>query len=126
MIMKYESIWADYRRIRKRGMYALLAFVALPFLVIPSIGLLMNLIKEPIPTALVDLLFFIEVILLLTAGYYAYVQYTWECPRCGERFGRLHDECQNCGLPKWADEEDGQLDEDTNTSSGEKRSGPRI
>jgi ribosomal protein L37E len=122
----YDSSWAEYRRIRKRGMYALVAFIALPFLVIPSIGLLANFIKSPISTVSVNLLFFVEVVLLFTAGYLAYIQYTWECPRCGERFGRLHDECQNCGLPRWANESDFQSDGDMNRSDGGGRSGPRI
>jgi hypothetical protein len=119
----YESRWAEYRSIRKRGIYALLAFVVLPFLIIPAIGLLTGIIATSITNVFVNVLFLIEVGLLFTAGYYAYLQYTWDCPRCGERFGRLHDECQNCGLSKWAGESETQLSESAKDSG---RSGPRI
>ena len=119
----YESRWAEYRSLRKRGIYALLAFIVLPFLIIPAIGLLTGIIASSVATVFVNVLFLIEVGLLFTAGYYAYLQYTWECPCCGERFGRLHDECQNCGLPKWARESELQQGEGTNDSG---RSGPRI
>jgi len=114
----YESRWSEYRRIRKWGISALIAFVVLPFLGIPSIGLLTNLIAPSIATLLVNLLFLIEVGLLFTAGYFAYLQYTWECPRCGERFGRLHEECQNCGLAKWAGEREGGEDVNESRRSG--------
>ena len=72
---------------------------------IPLLGLLLRFRMFQFLTHLSMLPFFVEAALMGAISYFAYYHYVWECPRCGERFGRLHEECQNCALPKWANDD---------------------
>jgi len=113
----YALRWAEYRLIRKCGMVALIAFLATPFVIIPIFGWLLRFSAFHFLTRLAMVPFLIEAALLFAAGYFAWKQYTWQCPRCGEPFGRLHEECRNCGLPKWANQIDSELGGDGAVSS---------
>ena len=106
---EYALEWAEYRRNSRHGIYALFAFLAAPFVMIPTFGLLLHFSAFQFLTHLGMLPFFVEAVLMLAAGYFGWWQYTWECPRCGQPFGRHHEECQNCALPKWATEDDSEL-----------------
>jgi hypothetical protein len=115
---EYAPKWAEYRRICKCGIYALVAFFAAPFVIIPILSLLLHF---GMPQSLIHsntIPFLIEAGLMITAMYFGWRQYTWECPRCGEPFGRLHEECQNCALPKWASEDETALLRDNVVSGG--------
>jgi hypothetical protein len=70
--------------------------------------------------------FIAGVAFMLITGYFAYLHYIWECPRCGKRFGRNHVECKNCSLPKWANEDDSELTEEEVASGVRVWPRPRI
>ncbi|MGA7243316.1 MAG: hypothetical protein WBX19_09050 [Terracidiphilus sp.] len=106
--MKDESIQAlnEYRRIRKTELYALAIFLLFPFVIFPVLGFLLRFQSFSFLIRLGMIPFLCELTLLITIGHCEYLQYVWECPRCGTPFGRKREECQNCSLPKWATEND--------------------
>ena len=120
----YATNWANYKHVRNCAIYSLLAFFVGPFVLIPLLGLLLRFSAFQFLAPLSMLPFVIEVALAGATLYFAYLHYIWECPRCGERFGRLHEECQNCALPKWAID-DLDLSDRADTSNAKWRK-PRI
>jgi hypothetical protein len=102
---KYAGKWAEYRRICKFAVISLVGVVGVPFLSFLILVLLLQLTRLQLPWSLAQLPFLLGSACLFLAVYFGRRQYTWECPRCGRRFGRLHEECQNCALPKWANDD---------------------
>jgi hypothetical protein len=98
----YAAEWAEYKHLRNCAIYSAVAVFAAPFLAVALLGLLLRFPTFQFLTHLGMLPFLIGVALMGSTLFYAYLHYAWQCPRCGERFGRLHEECQNCALPKWA------------------------
>jgi len=123
---EYAPKWAEYRRICTWGIYSLVAFIAIPFGMIAISGVLMRFGLFGFLDHLSMLPFITGVALMFITGYFAYLHYIWECPRCGERFGRNHVECQNCALPKWANEDDSELAEEEVASGKRVWPKPRI
>jgi hypothetical protein len=123
---EYASKWAEYRRICKCGLLSLVTFLLFPFVIIPVFGLLLRFSMFGFLERSNMILFLFEGALMFATLYFAWCQYTWECPRCGEPFGRLHAECQNCALPKWANENDSDLSRDDVESGRAEWPKPRI
>jgi hypothetical protein len=98
----YAAQWAEYKHLRNCAVYSAVALFVGPFLTIPLLGFLLRFRMFHFLTHLSMLPFLVGVACLGSTGYFAYLHYLWQCPRCGEQFGRLHDECKNCALPKWA------------------------
>jgi hypothetical protein len=109
----YAATWTAYRRMRKFRVYALIAFLTGPFVMIPMLGFLLRFATFQFLLNLKTLPLLIECALLLAVGYCERMQYKWECPRCGKAFGRLHEECQHCALPLWARADDCDLNVDS-------------
>ena len=120
----YAAQWAEYKHLRNCAIYSGVSLFALPFLTVILLGLLLRFQAFQFLTHLDMLPFLVGVAFMGSALYFAYLHYVWQCPRCGERFGRLHEECQNCALPKWATD-DSDLNE-RETVSGMKWPKPRI
>ena len=93
----YTLRWSAFRRICSFALLSPIALLATPFLLGPVSLFLFHSLIPLYPIALV---------IMSAAGYFIWRYITWPCPRCGEPFGRFRDECQNCFLPKWADEDD--------------------
>lgn len=102
MKTEYELKWSEYRRIRRHGLFALIALFTIPFATVEIFAVLLKFGAFQFLNNLTMLPFLLGAIFLVVAAYFQWRQYTWECPRCGEPFGRLHEECRNCGLPRWA------------------------
>ena len=102
----YESNWAEYGRICRYFRLALIATLTLPFLIVLITSLLMRFKAFQFLYAISNLPFLLGCVLLFAALYFAYVKYTWNCPRCGRRFGQS-EECGYCSLPRLADQDDG-------------------
>jgi hypothetical protein len=123
---EYELKWADYKRLCKFGKYTFIALVTVPFLLVAVFGLLLHFSPFQFPILLGNLPFVIGIVLMFVTLYFAWSHYIWECPRCSERFGRFHEECQNCGLPKWASENDLELTAEDVAAGKGKWPQPRI
>ena len=102
---QYAAQWVEYKHLRNCAIYSMVALFAAPFLIVMLLGLLLRFRVFQFLTHLDVLPFLIGVAFMGSTLYFAYLHYVWQCPRCGERFGRLHEECQNCALPKWADDD---------------------
>jgi hypothetical protein len=122
----YESQWDDYRRGCKLGIYSLITFFVSPFVMIPTLGFLLHFRMFQFLTNVSQIPFLIEVVLLIATGYFYWRFHTWQCPRCGEPFGRLHEECQNCGLPKWSSENECEFSREDVESCKAEWPKPRI
>lgn len=114
----YAAQWADYRHLRNRAIYSFVAFFAVSFLLIPLLGLLLRFPAFQFLSRVRMLPFLVEVALAGVILYFAYLHYCWECPRCGERFGMLYDECQNCALLKWANDDSESSEHETDPGEG--------
>ena len=128
MAMKdeYSLKWVDYRRLCKYGKYSLVALVTVPFALLLILGFLSRLGAPQFIDNLAIILFPIEVALMITTVYFAWGHYIWRCPRCGEPFGRFHEECQNCALLKWATENDCEFSREDVESGRAEWPRPRI
>jgi hypothetical protein len=99
---KYAENWAKYKRLAGYELFAVVGIVLIPLLLLPILFLL-NL-SWPLDPVIVVLFF--------AAAYFHYCRYIWPCPRCGERFngrfgiGGIREKCQNCALPKWANDDE--------------------
>jgi hypothetical protein len=102
---KYGAQWAEYKHLRNYAIYSLLALFVGPVLMVLVLGLLLRFPVFQSLNHLSMLPFLFGAALMGATGYFAYRHYIWQCPRCGEQFGRLHEECQNCALPKWANDD---------------------
>jgi len=118
---EYAMQWAEYRHICKSGTYSLLATFILPFALVAILGILLRFKIFGSLGTLSALPFITGVALLINTASYGYLHYTWKCPRCGECFGRDHEECQYCALPKWANEDDSKPLEDELASNSDIR-----
>lgn len=100
---EYSYEWAELRKIQRRMLKALLAGIAVAFLV---------LLANHVPS-MCFAVFAVWVIVVYTL-FVGNAEYSlWSCPRCGQpfhfrmiRFGRWGNpftrRCMNCGLPRWA------------------------
>jgi len=104
---KYAPRWAEYRRISRYAAIAFTGFIAIPFLIVAVFALLLRFSLAQLPTDISDLAPIVGAAFMLVAMAFVWRLYTWTCPRCGERFGWRHEECQHCSLPKWANGDDG-------------------
>ena len=99
---KYAASWAEYKRLARYELFAVVGIVLIPILFLPVLSLL-NL-SWPLEL--------VAFVLFLAAAYFHYCRYIWPCPRCGEPFngrlgiGGIREECQNCALPKWANDDE--------------------
>ena len=109
----YAAQWADYKHLWNRAIYSFVTFFAGPFFLIPLLGLLLRFPAFQFLSRVSMLPFFVEVALAGATLYFAHLHYVWECPRCGERFGMLHEECQNCALLKWANDDSESSEHET-------------
>ncbi|MGI8788312.1 MAG: hypothetical protein ACR2HG_11185 [Pyrinomonadaceae bacterium] len=109
--MSYKEKWDDYKKRSRIYWFAVMVFV-----VALAIGLPLAVTKFS-PT-----LFYVYLSALGAAGFaisvFGFYQTHWKCPRCGQPFFRRPDwlgkifynlfarRCMNCGLPKWAENDD--------------------
>lgn len=101
----YAAEWAEYKHLRDYAIYSAAALIAAPFLTVALLGLLLRIPAFQFLTHLGMLPFLIGVVFMGLTLYFVYLHYVWQCPRCRERFGQHHEECQNCALPKWANDD---------------------
>jgi hypothetical protein len=99
---KYSASWAEYKRLARYELLAVVGIVLIPILLLPVLSLLK--LRWPLELAVF--------VLFLAVVYFHYCRYVWQCPRCGEQFngrlgiGGIREECQNCALPKWANDDE--------------------
>jgi hypothetical protein len=123
---EYARRWGEYRRICKWGICSLVALIAIPFAMVAIFGVMIRFGLSGFLDHLSLLPFITGVALMFATGYFAYCHYVWECPRCGKRFGRNHVECQNCALPKWANNDDSEPTQEEDASGARVGPKPRI
>ena len=106
--MSYAQQWNDYKKRSRLYWLGVMIFVLALAVGLPLVITFHN-----------DVLFYFYIIALGIAGIavniYGYHRSFWKCPRCGEPFFRSQKwrgtmlypifarQCQNCGLPKWAE-----------------------
>ena len=109
----YHQRWLEYRRLRNQVVFATLSIFPL--------ALIFSLIGDLIPKAQ----FAMYLASALVVGWLGTAYITgaranvFLCPRCGEKFAQqwwyrgsvvFARRCAHCGLPKYANEEDPQVD----------------
>jgi hypothetical protein len=96
----YSLKWAKFKRIRFLAICTPIVFLSLPAL----------WVFLPLGNSANWLLYAIGITLIVLTFFFVWRYATWQCPRCGEPFGRFQDQCNNCSLPKWANEKQAAVD----------------
>jgi hypothetical protein len=94
----YETEWRAYRKIRLRALLVFLGYIPCMLAVGATFLLLLHF------TAVAVIPFFLAYALLMCVTFFQLM--LWGCPRCGHIYGRFRYDCKQCGLRKWAGDDE--------------------
>ena len=94
----YEPEWREYRKIRLRALLVLLGYFPCMLAVGATLIVLLHF------TAVAVVPFFLAYGLLMYVTFFQF--FLWKCPRCGYTYGRFRYDCKQCGLRKWAGDDE--------------------